>query len=87
MPLYSYKCPEHGEQERLTSINDRDSQICKCGRRLTRLMTVAAFQVTKSGRDTVLDTLNREHRGTPTRETMLMAQGLEHPKRTIGRGL
>ena len=81
MPLYSYKCPEHGEVDRrLTIAESGTEQRCGCGQLLTRLITVPSFRIVKDGRDTVLETLNREHTGAPTRETMLMAKGLEEPK-------
>ena len=86
MPLYSYRCKVHGEMERLTSYDERGNQHCHCGLRLERLFTVPSVIVVKTGRDTVLDTLNKEHRGTPTRDTMLIAEGLKTPEHTFGRG-
>lgn len=82
MPIYTFKCSEHGEKEMRLPIADLDQERrCHCGRTMVRLPTVASIRVPKGGREVVLDTLNREHKGTPTRETLLMAAGLEEPKR------
>ncbi len=88
MPIYAFNCPEHGETERRLPMADAGtSQACRCGRLMTRKFTAATILVPTGGRQTVLDTLNREHSKTrPTRETLLMEAGLEEPKRTIGRG-
>lgn len=84
MPIYRYRCPEHGEVEKLLPVRERDTpQHCGCGRGLIRLMTAASFKVAFNTRDTVLDTLNREHRGKPTQETMLIAEGLKTPRRPV----
>lgn len=89
MPIYAFKCPDHGETERRLPMADVGKpQACHCGRPLTRQFKTASIRVPTGGRQTVLDTLNREHSKTrPTRETLLLEGGLEEPKRTIGRGI
>ncbi len=78
MPTYGFKCPEHGETERRLPMADVGKpQACHCGRPLIRIYSAPSIQVRKGGRETVLDTLNREHSKTrPTRETLLLAGGL-----------
>lgn len=79
MPIYGFKCPEHGETERrLPMAECGQEQRCHCGKLMVRIYSSFAMAVKKKMSDTVRDTLNREHSKTrPTRETMLLASGLE----------
>ena len=82
MPIYAFKCPEHGETERLLPMAEAgQDQACHCGRIMTRLFSPPSVRVPKGTREVVLDTLNREHRGARTRDAELMAAGLEEPPR------
>ena len=79
MPIYVFKCPDHGEMEKRLPIAEcGQEQLCDCGKLMVRLYQSFAIAVKKKMSDTVRDTLNREHSKTrPTRETMLLAGGLE----------
>jgi putative FmdB family regulatory protein len=79
VPIYGFKCPEHGETERRLPIAEcGQEQRCDCGKLMVRIYSPVALRVKQKASDIVRDTLNREHSKTrPTRETMLLASGLE----------
>lgn len=89
MPIYKYKCSGcHSESEFLLPIKDGGKTFnCKCGGILERLVTVPSFRVKQSGKDKVLDTLNREYKILPPQQVEIMAGGLDSPKvSVIGKG-
>ena len=69
-------------------MQDRDKTLtCECGGLLERLISAPTFRIKKSGKDMVLDTLNREYKTLPTKQVEIMAGGLEGPERPVtGRG-
>jgi len=88
MPIYVYECPDHGQSEKRLPISEADQeQRCHCGKPLNKVMTAPTFKMKEYASDVVRATLNREHLGTPTRETALMAAGLEEPKTVFGVGM
>lgn len=53
---YTYHCPEHGYSERSVPVDERDLQVCECGKALDRVFEATSNIYTpmrmKAGFDT-----------------------------------
>jgi putative FmdB family regulatory protein len=96
MPIYRFRCPDClKEEEVILPMSERNNRrVHSCGAVMERLMSVPAPAIfLETGRDTVLDTLNKggghnfpggdKHR---PRYEQAMAKGLDPPKPVIGKG-
>lgn len=95
MPLYHYHCECGEEKETLRPMAERNKlPLCACGQEMERVLeTPAPAIIPTTGRDKVLNTLNKEkgynfpggdkHR---KRYEQAMAKGLDTSRPTIGRG-
>jgi putative FmdB family regulatory protein len=60
MPTYDYECKCCGRLQRFSSIQDRDSQFCSCGRKLTRVLSRPTILIPNSFHTSWSDVLGTE---------------------------
>jgi len=97
MPIYEFKCDVCGtERELILPFSESGKKPkCQCGQLMRRKFSPVNFTMPKTGKDDVLDTLNKEegrkydypggdmHRA---RYDKALAKGLDPPKPVIGKG-
>ena len=92
MPTYSFYCKCGASKDLAVPMNDRDSQVCRCGEILKRKLPVPSVVFHQTGREMALESLNSRHGGLPkdrfTKQyTEGVVAGLTEPKnRFIGKG-
>jgi len=97
MPVYEFRCPEclEKEEDTIPMADRNDTRVHSCGAVMERLISLPSLAILKVyGRDTLLDTLNAEHKrpvvdGTPVRSRRsheALTRGLDFVNPVIGRG-
>jgi len=95
MPIYEFECECGAEKEIMLPFSEAGrEQGCSCGQVMRRRFSLASFTISETGRDKVLQTLNKEKGGYtfPGGDThrprygQAMAKSLDQTRPVIGRG-